>query len=462
MLFLHFLDEQDTPVTLKTLAMGGAELGGLHADATVTVEGLAPGKTSVAISGGLVHSARADVYALDDDTPQNVVVSRPIGATRIVVASEQGPVVGARVIVRNAIGSSELVTDAVGLASARLTAGVWKVRVEADGYKSQEQEVEIGSRLARLHEVPFMLLPDSAGGVRPSNSNSSILRQPVEGVGSTRRPNPGHVASGGRLRLEDVDWGEEELKVTGTDFVPYSSTVAASDDTASRFIVPVQWQSGRVQLEVARPNGTPIGNATVEVVEASGVVEAPRPLGPDGRLQFGLSSGSYVLVVSAPGFTAVKVPVSVEDDRDTVLGAEVVLRPASTDQASLTLAVFSPLIGSVEDARVLLDGDLLSGTSTAGGFTYAGLEAGPHTLTVLHPLHEPFTKEIELTPGGSITFEESLWPRASLVEVRAEYEGAPISALVRLVGPVAVKSVSIGADGHHIFRLPPGGGGPLC
>ncbi|HCH61496.1 MAG TPA: hypothetical protein DFR83_01745 [Deltaproteobacteria bacterium] len=457
-LTLRIADEQDLPVALDALSVAGAPLGGTQAGTAVTLEGLAPGPAAVFATGPLLQPSAIEPLAAVDAPTQTLYLARPVGATRVSVAGNNAPLPGAWVQLTSAVGTTALQTDEQGLVQTRLTAGQWQIRVEADGFSSQEQIVEIAPEQGRLHEVPFLLVPPVAdAGQSLDLTIVDPWGQPIEGADVRLGDQPlGTTASGGRLRLEDVSRDEADLQVAADRFRPYASQVATSQTTERSIIVPMRWRTGQVEIRALSLTGDPVAQATAVVRSEADTPAEPRPLGPDGMLAFELPTGDHEVVVTAPDHVSVVVPVRIHPDRDTLHVAHVVLPPASTGRASLSVRVSSPLESFVQNARVLVDGEERARTSSGSAVRLDGLTAGRHEITIEGALYETWSAVVNLQDNATEALEGVLRPRSGLLEVTASFAGEPFSALVRPVGSLPTRPVLLGDDGHHLFSVPAG------
>ena len=82
----------------------------------------------------------------------------------------------------------------------------------------------------------------------------------------------------------------------------------------------IQGQIIRDGIDDAVPNGTPVSNGHVRLLDASGEFTAEVPTNAEGQFRFFASPGTWTLVVQAPGARVEKrVLASVGNASDTVI-----------------------------------------------------------------------------------------------------------------------------------------------
>jgi hypothetical protein len=82
----------------------------------------------------------------------------------------------------------------------------------------------------------------------------------------------------------------------------------------------IQGQIIRDGIDDAVPNGTPVSNGHVRLLDATGEFTAEVPTNAEGQFRFFASPGTWTLVVQAPGARVEKrVVASVGNASDTVI-----------------------------------------------------------------------------------------------------------------------------------------------
>jgi carboxypeptidase family protein len=177
---------------------------------------------------------------------------------------------------------------------------------------------------------------------------------------------------------------------------------------------PATVLSGRI-LDAA---GRPVGGAVLTVTEPTGRQARRTKVGEDGRYALtDLPSGSYTLIVSAPGYTPQAVAATLDrhaqqDFRLTGAGSITgTVRPAAAT------VVLTDAAGEVVAA---------TRTGTEGSYEFTGLPGGVLTVTAQASGYRPAVAQIEVGTGASADLELELSPIGGLAGIVRAPDGRPL------------------------------------
>ncbi|MFP5022838.1 carboxypeptidase regulatory-like domain-containing protein [Pseudonocardia phyllosphaerae] len=201
-----------------------------------------------------------------------------------------------------------------------------------------------------------------------------------------------------------------------------------------------------------------VGGAVVTVTDLDGRQHGRTASADDGTYAVGLpTGGTYVVVVAAPGAPpqAALVAVAAGTARhDVALAGGAVLDGALRDAAGAP-------VPSAGIALIDALGDVVASGAPGpdGRFRLVAPGAGPHTLTVTVPGHQPIARSVTLDAAGT-SVEIALPARAGLSgTVRSSSGGAVEGARVAVVdgSGTTIATTVTGPDGTYAFDdLPTG------
>ena len=174
------------------------------------------------------------------------------------------------------------------------------------------------------------------------------------------------VPEGGR-RLDAAKAIEEILPLLPAEGGETPRTPTRSVKAATRLMITTPIDDARVALDGGKPRAMPF-------------IEEVKP-------------GPHAVVVSAPGYRAVRRQVIAFEGAVMAIEVELVARPARLS------------IAGAGGAELLVDGESHGELPLAAPLELA---AGRHVVTVLARGHEPFTQEIELKRGQARELDVSL------------------------------------------------------
>ena len=128
----------------------------------------------------------------------------------------------------------------------------------------------------------------------------------------------------GRFRFAGLPPGDVKVRVHATGYPPAIASVAVTAGETTRFDIPIQ-AGGRILVRVLTPEGEPVGNAAVGLVDADGEPgrywlargDAARTAA-DGTLELiGIQPGRYTVVAVSGDARAQVEGVEVEDGQPT-------------------------------------------------------------------------------------------------------------------------------------------------
>jgi len=441
------------------LRVAGVPVGSGPSDGPVTIEGLQPGPVEVSAAGQLILPTVDTLVASNDRERDPLVLSRPVGATRVVVTADGAPVVGARLTAWDGLEEQATTTDVSGRAFFVLPVGLWKIRVEADGKGSQEQTVDVPDDPHRLQEVPFQLLTPA----EKDRTNLDVLVFDPSGArveqASVRLGDQelGVTASGGRFRIEGLATTEEPISVQGellADSAPLTVPWAKDGDTRLEF--PVQWQPGVARIRVRDMEGRAIPNTTLRLIPVSGQPGAPIDAGRSGAWETVLEPGAYEVLISAPDYGLQLYDLLVPPEPGLPVLLDITLHPVGGMGTQLTLRIVDQADRPIDGAHIRVDGETLAAPAPHGKWSIDELSTGAHEVEVLSAIHQTWTQTVELEADQHLIKTVVMTESNGILTTRAAFEGTPIPAVVRMLGTTALPPIQLGADGAHRFRLAQG------
>jgi len=177
--------------------------------------------------------------------------------------------------------------------------------------------------------------------------------------------------------------------------------------------------------------GQPVALATVQLVEDA---TASTSSGADGSFSLsGLSSGTYTLLVTKPGYQINTIPIQITVGQVLDVGAIAIVPSSTTSNLSGVIrnSSGSPLQNVVVtvDTRTAL-------TDATGVYQITGLSPGNRTVTATLPGYQTVTAMVNFVAGNSYTFSPTLY---------ANGQTPPTTSLQGLVVDATTSSPIFGA-----------------
>lgn len=442
---VNVIDALRLPIRGATVTAGGTEMLTDHEGfVDLPMKSLRDGEFTVSAPGYLPVTR-----AIDPDDPYwEVQLQRAPVAVAVSVVAPDGTVVDADVVVEGPADAGEASVGEAGVQSWELSPGTWKVRIDSEGYGSQERTVVIDPNRVDGIRVDAILTESVADDTALDVRVVDALGRPVEdAVVAIENRDLGTTGSGGDLKVTGIEKGEHAIVVRSTQFgqaVVQEVTVTPGEDAV--VTVPLQWSPGSVLVRVKGPDGKP----TDATVALSGPDVLPeRTVGTDGEELFVLRPGRWEVEVRSATLAPQTRVIEVDDTPGLLVTLDVGLVPEEGGDASLDLVVVDPDGWPVEGLDVTLDNLPAGKTGPDGRVQLRELQRGVRFVQVQGGLVVPRLTEVDLV-GNHQRADVLVWWADGVVDLAAQdADGRPIDATVTPTGPIPYPSFGMGLDGFE-------------
>ncbi len=437
-------------VRLDDKPMGFTSTGG-----TMTIEGLVPGTRKLLVSAPRFRDAAStDVLVTEGGAERLVTLAWKPGTVHV---TARGPVGAVPDATARFVGGAALAPLPLGVDGdeyTQLAEGTWNVFVASGGFGMQQRMIDVPADSGSLIAVDVVFAAPEGGVSELTVHVLDPEKHAVPGAAvALDGKERGATSTGGTMTLGELDPGPRKLDVVAVPFVAKSQSFVLKEGALS-LDVPLEWAPGATRVVVTGPSGA-VSDAVVRL--AGPRVEAPRPVGADGKRLFQLEPGKWSAVVVSPAFGMASqefeiaaskkglTTVTVAMDALAAGESELMVRVQDTDGRPVPGAVVS--IGGADKGKTGAGGALLVGSLASGklaiGVSAAGYVAAkiPAATIGAGSQERVFMLEFE--------------PRLVNVVVK-DKQGSPLDAEIRFEGPSQVEPKAVGADGTETFGLRPG------
>ncbi|MED5373074.1 MAG: OmpA family protein [Myxococcota bacterium] len=451
---LTVLDPDGNPVQGVQVSLGGVSIGQTGNGGTLSVSGLAPGDSTLALEGDRMRPEPTVPLELVEGTRELLVTMdwKP-GTLQVVTRGKGQAPIDAQV---RFMGDTPVPSDSVGPdgeAWYALPPGEWIVGVSAPAFGLQTREVRIEADETSLILIEAILREDS-GDAALSLRVVDPKGQPVEGVRVAVDGEPvGATSTGGSLHIEGLKPGPSSVEAAGGMF-HYESVdpleLAQGDNPVT---LNMRWLDGTVTVRTSGPGGAPVD----ALIRAYGpVVLPPVQIGDSGERVLYLEPGGWTVVASSERMGIEEADVQVEAGQQALLPVTFTLSDAVAGQNSLLLVLADEDGVGISGATIHL-GDAEYTTPPGGSLIIEGVTPGPVLLSATAPGYAPLESEALTLVSGeqNRSFTLDFVPQPVQVQVQ-DSAGNPLQAQLTWVGPARIPAQSTDAQGQADFQMRPG------
>lgn len=304
------------------------------------------------------------------------------------------------------LGTSTPKTTTTGRAEFKsIAVGTLNLKVEAKGYKTVTQKVEIraGSTTVKVQlEKENPTEPPELGSlevtVKDSTTNKEITTATVI-VGGR-----GALLKEGKYVAMDLEVGEHTLQVTAVGFKTYSKTVTIVADQAVKEEVMLEKLPAQLGELSGKITNEKDGKLITTEVTVNLAGTAKKVTG--GMYSFtDLTPGKKTLKVTAPGFLERVTEV-------TIVAGKTEAKDISLKEEPPKLGNLEVMVKDSETTNAIPNAHVNIGSKTAtfkdGKYIFTDLEAGKYTLEVSVPGYKSFSKKVDIKPQETTKTEVKL------------------------------------------------------
>ena len=453
-LHLTILDPDGNPVQGAKVTLGGVDYGATSNGGSMQLGGLAPGVTTLQVSGERMRDEpEIQVELVDGVRELLVTMDWKPGTLQVVTRGAGERPIDAQV---RFAGPSELPPSGVGPdgeAWYSLPPGDWTVGVSAPAFGLQTREVTIEADETSLILVSAVLRERAGESIL-------VLRvtdpdgKPVDGARVALDGEPiGKTSTGGALRVEGLAEGESSVEVAGAMFHYETVDPLSLAEGENLVELPLRWLDGTVTVKTTGPGGVPVD----ALIRAYGpTVLPPVQVGKSGERVLYLEPGGWTVVASSERMGIEEGDVVVKAGQESLLPVNFTLSEAVAGENSLLLVVQDPDGKGIPGAQITMGESSL--TSPKGGsLLMEGVQSGPVDVGITAKGYEPLpTQTLTIVPGEQQrTYTLEFVPQDVQVKVQ-NGQGEPLVADLFWVGPSRVPEGKTQASGTADLKLRPG------
>ncbi len=296
-LALQVLDPKGRPVEGARIALDGEPVGATSTGGTLSLEGLAPGDSTLEVVGNLYEYKTISPLKLETgDNELDTVLNWLAGTVSVRTVSSSGPV---DALVR-AYGPAVLPPVRLGPDGERvlyLEPGGWTVVASSETYGIEQEDVAVVPGQDALVKVEFELVLLDSGASSFLLAVQDIDGQPIAGATVQLGDQDYSSPEGGTVVLKDIAPGAYSVRVSAPGYEPLAEqrlTLVEGNQTRTLTLgfveqpvtVAVQTDKGEpVQAEVRFIGPTSMEGVTTDA---------------QGRLSSALRPGEWTVVAQAP------------------------------------------------------------------------------------------------------------------------------------------------------------------
>ncbi|WP_226526993.1 carboxypeptidase regulatory-like domain-containing protein [Metabacillus niabensis] len=353
---------------------------------------LAPGIYTIVVSAENFQSNAATIQVLSNQTASGNValVPNPGQITGFVFNSVGGsPIIGATVNVINSVGAlvTTVLTDQGGGFTVNgLAPDQYTLNVIAQNFQNGIIGTFVNSGQVTPVEIALVANPGSiTGTVAPIISNTLVQLLDVTNllIDSVL------VGTDGSFSFQNLTPGIYTVIASAPNYsaTPVGASVSANQTT--NVSITMTPNPGSVSGSITDNLGNPITNAAVQVFDLNGILIATGFTSSEGNYTIGnIPSGSFTIVVTAPGYGQVTVGINVSPGEVlTGIDAVLVANPGSINGQITNQNTGTRIEGAVVS---ILDGSSqvpvsVTTTSFFGNYTVSDLAPGSYIVTASKP-----------------------------------------------------------------------------
>lgn len=455
---VRVVDPQGAPVVGAEVVVDGRSYGKTTTGGTLRLAGLEPGQRRLLARGERFLEAPESVLSVSPGYQEALLpLGWKPGTVQVRAQTPDGAPIDA--VVR-AAGPGDVAAFSLGDDGRELIGllpGRWSMLASSPAHGLQSRDVEVDPASHELIDIPLVMA--AAGGqAQLAVQVHGPDGEPVDGARVFVNGTPyGATSTSGLLRIEGLAPGPAKIEVAAPAYAPVTITgVKLANKQLESRDVKLDWAAGALKV-VTRSAEGPVTDALVAV--AGAMVLPPKQVGSDGSRTFGLTPGTWHVLVSSPRYGMVERLVEISEDTVGLRTEEILLSPSSSAQAAdLLVRVVDPDGKPIPGAEVRINGEAKGKTSAGGTLLTAGLKPGPIQVAVTAPHMKPAdVLELDLPAGPLAKFVTLDWEPQDVDVLARDASGAPIDAELTLEGPEGALLVQrTGGDGHETLRLRPG------
>lgn len=376
-------------IEVRILDANGAVVTTLFTDlqGTFQAQQLAPGTYTVAAGASGFQTNIASVTIPPGGQANLTITLAPNpGFITGTVSSGGNPVSGASVSVvdQNNVQIQSVLTDSQGTYTASgLPPGNYNVVVNAQDFQSAIAGAIVAADATTVVNVSLTPNPGSiTGTISPVLQNTIVQLYTGQGVfiQSTL------ADSSGNYQFLNLAPGNYIVTASAPDYTTESAGAVVVSNAASTVNLTINPNPASISGTVLDPNGAPVPNAIVRVVDANETLLGLAGTDADGAYAIGnLPPGSFTVIASASSFGSDLTGVTLQPGGN-VQNVNFTLTP---DPGTLSGLVFNqsngaPLPGATVVVRQATGSGIIAATVTSGpdgNFLVQGLSPGSYTVT---------------------------------------------------------------------------------
>jgi outer membrane protein OmpA-like peptidoglycan-associated protein len=456
-LVVRATDRDGAPLAGVGITMDGQPLGSTTTGGTLRLQGITPGKRTIAAEGPHLKptTAAIDVHAGYQESL--VLLDWKPGTVEIVARTSDGEPVDALIRLAGPGAPSGGPLGASGHAFFTLEPGRWDVLASSELHGVQTRTVDIAPEQTRRVDIDMVMDPTAGGDATLFVRVTDPDGHPVDGAEIKYAGHSlGSTSTGGTLKASNLPAGTVRVDIASPDYAPLVlDAVRLAHGTVPKTPIEahLHWAPGSVRLVVVGPQG-PVGDAMIRV--AGPDVRAPIGVDEAGQRLFALGAGDWSVLVSSPAYGIIERQLHVAADAE-LRTEEIRFGAAPGDTAVLLVRVVDELGHPVGGASVKVDGADRGVTTKGGAMLVDALAPGAHRLDVSAPDHDPADAVAIDLPGGSTERFVTVHSHPLSVDVVVrDPDGHPVGAVMRFEGPEPMAARHTGADGVLTVDLVPG------
>jgi len=436
------------------------------ANGSYTINNLIPGSYTQVVTAPNFSSNTAGVIIQDNETTTVQVQLEPNPGTLTgIVVTNGTPLAGATIVVRESssgtVISRNVADDEGRYTVTNLAPGTYTATASQDTYQTLSLGAIIGSNQTTV--VSFNLAPNPAtitGTVFNSTTGTPITGASIEVRILNLNGTP--IASAftdpnGMYEVQNLAPGTYAIVVSANDFQTNTATVILTAGETETTNLSLDPSPGSISGNITGSGG-PISGATVRVTDLNGLTILTTITDALGNyLITGLATGSYNVIVSAPGFQTNQTGAIVQSNLITIRNVDLPPNPGTIE------GQISPAFGGGTIQLFTADNILISSATTAPGgvFRFDSLAPGQYTITASLPNYHTAVTGVRVFADQTSSVSLTLQPNPATVSGQiTSTTGTPIKdAIVQILdaNETIIGLGSTDSNGNYsIGNLPPG------
>ncbi|WP_394176431.1 carboxypeptidase regulatory-like domain-containing protein [Guptibacillus hwajinpoensis] len=384
------------PITGSMIEVQVVDLTGTIVTTTFTnldgqyeVTNLTPGTYSIVVSTTDFQTNSATAFLTPGDTSVvDVVLTLAPGIISGTITDSAGNLLG-NVSVKmideqgNLVGT--ILTDSNGTYVFNgLAPGNYTVTAIASGFQSSSVGAIVEPNETTVVNQSLQSNPGSiSGSVSPVVDATQVTLSTADGlfIASTL------VNSNGEFNFDNLLPGQYILTATATNYRISSAGATVVADEITPVTLTIEPNPSEISGVISDPNGTPISNATIQIIDANGSALSVGTTNQNGQYAIGnLPPGSFTVIISAPNFGSTTGGITLNPGQ-IVTDADFIIIP---DPGSIVGQIIDtsgdPISGATVIIRTFDNQQVRTITTNEfGEFLVGGIAPGSYTVVATAP-----------------------------------------------------------------------------